>query len=97
MDVAIVVVVDEAVPVVTALIHETEGIVTPAPVAAHTSGILARTANILPVFVRMYTPLGVLMIKICSPALILFEVTPDSVVVTEPGNMISERMFQTHY
>lgn len=59
-------------------------------------GNLARTAKILPEFVRMYTPLGVLMMKICCPAGILFVLVPavDCVLVAVPGNMISEKIIQ---
>lgn len=60
-------------------------------VVAPDRGNLARTAKILPEFVRMYTPLGVLMMKICWPAGILFVLVPavDCVLVAVPGNMIS--------
>ena len=60
-------------------------------VVAPDRGNLARTAKILPEFVLMYTPLGVLMMKICCPAGILFVLVPavDCVLVAVPGNMIS--------
>jgi len=47
------------------------------------------TAKILPWFVRMYTPFGVLMTSTFSPAGILFG--PESVDVFVPGIMISNK------
>lgn len=48
------------------------------------------TANILPWFVRMYTPFGVLITSTFSPAGILFG-PPESVDVLVPGIMMSKR------
>ena len=67
-------------------------VVVPSPLSPWRRGNLARTAKILPVAVRMYTPLGVLMMKICCPDGILFgsDFAPDCVLVAVPGNIISE-------
>jgi len=48
------------------------------------------TANILPWFVRMYTPFGVLITRTFSPAGILFG--PESVDVFVPGIMMSNKV-----